>query len=104
MNFSYYLRHLSLLLRKDLQKRFRAYYKLEYVSACKALNPDIFIIGEDWGRSKHNIDVETYLKSKGKKIIKVKYNAQTSSTKIKQTVIGQLRGSEEDYQPTTEIA
>ena len=82
----------------------RPYYKLEYVSACKALNPDIFIIGEDWGRNKHNIDVETYLKSKGKKIIKVKYNAQTSSTKIKQTVIGQLRDSEEDYQPTTEIA
>ena len=82
----------------------RPYYKLEYVSACKALNPDIFIIGEDWGRSKHNIDVETYLKSKGKKIIQVKYNAQTSSTKIKQTVIGQLGDSEEDYQPTTETA
>ena len=27
----------------------RPYYELEYVSACKELNPDIFIIGEDWG-------------------------------------------------------
>ena len=67
----------------------RPYYSLEYVSACKELNPDIFIVGEDWGRGKHNIDVETYLKSKGKKIIKVSYNPLISSTKIKQTVLDQ---------------
>ena len=67
----------------------RPYYSLEYVSACKELNPDIFIIGEDWGTGKHNIDVETYLKSKGKKIIKVSYNPLISSTKIKQTVLDQ---------------
>ena len=67
----------------------RPYYSLEYVSACKELNPDIFIVGEDWGRGKHNIDVETYLKSKGKKIIKVSYNPRISSTKIKQTVLDQ---------------
>ena len=67
----------------------RPYYSLEYVSACKELTPDIFIVGEDWGRGKHNIDVETYLKSKGKKIIKVSYNPLISSTKIKQTVLDQ---------------
>jgi cytidyltransferase-like protein len=67
----------------------RPYYSLEYVSACTELNPDIFIIGEDWGTGKHNIDVETYLKSKGKKIIKVSYNPLISSTKIKQTVLDQ---------------
>ena len=67
----------------------RPYYSLEYVSACTELNPDIFIIGEDWGTGKHNIDVETYLKSKGKKIIKVSYNPRISSTKIKQTVLDQ---------------
>jgi len=67
----------------------RPYYSLEYVSACKELNPDIFIVGEDWGTGKHNIDVETYLKSKGKKIIKVTYNPLISSTKIKQTVLDQ---------------
>ena len=67
----------------------RPYYSLEYVSACKELNPDIFIVGEDWGRDKHNIDVETYLKAKGKKIIKVSYNQLISSTKIKQTVLDQ---------------
>ena len=67
----------------------RPYYSLEYVSACKELNPDIFIVGEDWGRGKHNIDVETYLKSKGKKIIKVNYSPLISSTKIKQTVLDQ---------------
>ena len=67
----------------------RPYHELEYVSACKELNPDIFIIGEDWGGEKHNINVETYLKAKGKRVIKVSYNPQTSSTKIKQTVIAQ---------------
>ena len=67
----------------------RPYYSLEYVSACKELNPDIFIVGEDWGRGKHNIDVETYLKSKGKKIIKVNYSPLISSTKIKKTVLDQ---------------
>jgi cytidyltransferase-like protein len=77
----------------------RPYYELEYVSACKELNPDIFIIGEDWGRDKHNIDVENYLNSRGKEIIKVSYNPQTSSTKIKQTVIAQLEESNHYYEP-----
>jgi cytidyltransferase-like protein len=67
----------------------RPYYELEYVSGCKELKPDIFIIGEDWGRSAHNIDVEMYLKSMDKKILQVSYNPQTSSTKIKQKVIAQ---------------
>ena len=63
------------------------------------MNPDIFIIGEDWGRDKHNIDVENYLNSRGKEIIKVSYNPQTSSTKIKQTVISQLEESEHYHEP-----
>jgi len=67
----------------------RAYHELEYVSACKELDVDIFVIGEDWGDKPHNIAVEKYLKSKGKKIIQVSYNPQTSSTKIKQNVIAQ---------------
>ena len=67
----------------------RPYYELEYVSGCKELKPDIFIIGEDWGRNPHNIDVETYLKSVDKKILQVSYTPQTSSTKIKQNVIAQ---------------
>lgn len=71
----------------------RPYHKLEYVSACKELMPDIFVIGEDWGHKSHNIDVETYLKAEGKKIIQVTYNPQTSSTKIKQNVIAQFQRS-----------
>jgi len=67
----------------------RPYYDLEYVSGCKELNADIFVIGEDWSRKKQNVDVEYYLNSAGKKIIQVRYNPRTSSTKIKQTVIGQ---------------
>ncbi len=66
-----------------------SYDKLEYVSNCKELNVDIFIIGEDWGDKPHNIAVEKYLKSKGAKIIQVNYNPLTSSTKIKQNVIAQ---------------
>ncbi len=67
----------------------RPYHELEYVSACKELNPDIFVIGEDWGDKPHNLEVESYLKSEGKKIIQVSYNPQTSTTKIKQIVIAQ---------------
>jgi glycerol-3-phosphate cytidylyltransferase len=69
----------------------RPYHKLEYVSGCKELNADIFVIGEDWGSKPHNLDVESYLEAAGKQIIQVRYNSQTSSTKIKQTVIAQGR-------------
>ena len=67
----------------------RPYHKLEYISGCKELKPDIFVVGEDWGDKPHNIDVESYLKAEGKKIIQVSYNPKTSSTKIKQNVIAQ---------------
>jgi len=66
-----------------------SYDKLDYVTQCKEVNPDIFVIGEDWGDKPHNIAVEEYLKSKGAKIVQVSYNPQTSSTKIKQNVINQ---------------
>lgn len=69
----------------------RPYHELEYVSACKELNVDIFVIGEDWGNKPHNIAVEAYLKTAGKKIIQVLYNPRTSSTKIKQNVIAQFQ-------------
>ena len=45
------------------------YHELEYVSGCKELNPDIFVIGEDWGNKKHNLDVEAYLKAEGNVIL-----------------------------------
>ena len=67
----------------------RPYYELEYVSACKEIEPDIFVVGGDWGDKPHNIDVESYLKSTGSKLIQVSYNPRTSSTKIKQNVIAQ---------------
>ncbi|MFT6386694.1 MAG: cytidyltransferase-like protein [Cellvibrionaceae bacterium] len=67
----------------------RAYHELEYVSGCKELNADIFVIGADWGNKAHNIDVESYLKIAGKKIIQVRYNPRTSSTQIKRNVIAQ---------------
>ncbi|MBL4672722.1 MAG: adenylyltransferase/cytidyltransferase family protein [Arenicella sp.] len=67
----------------------RPYYELEYVSGCKELNVDIFVIGEDWGNKAHNLAVESYLKTEGKQIVQVSYNPKTSSTKIKQNVIDQ---------------
>ena len=66
-----------------------SYDKLEYVTNCKELDIDIFVIGEDWGDKPHNIAVEEYLNSKDKKIVQVSYNPKTSSTKIKQNVIAQ---------------
>ena len=69
----------------------RPYHELEYVSGCRELNADIFVIGEDWGPKKHNLDVEAFLAAAGKQIIQVRYNPRTSSTEIKQTVIGQTQ-------------
>lgn len=67
----------------------RPYHELEYVSGCRAVNADLFVIGEDWGRKQHNLDVESYLRDAGKKIVQVRYNARTSSTRIKQTAVDQ---------------
>jgi len=70
------------------------YFELEYVSACRDLSVDIFVVGEDWGNKPHNLDVEAYLKSAGKKIVQVLYSPRTSSTNIKQTVIAQFTRDE----------
>jgi glycerol-3-phosphate cytidylyltransferase len=67
----------------------RPYDELEYVSGCKELNADIFVIGEDWGNQPHNVAVESYLKSAGKQITQVLYSPRTSSTRIKQNVMTQ---------------
>jgi glycerol-3-phosphate cytidylyltransferase len=69
------------------------YHELEYVSGCKAVNADIFVIGEDWGNKIHNLEVEYFLKSAGKQIVQVSYNPQTSSTEIKKRVIAQYSTS-----------
>ncbi len=68
----------------------RPYHELEYTSACKELDVDIFVIGEDWGNKSHNIEVEIFLKEAGKSIVQVSYHPQTSSTKIKESTIAQL--------------
>lgn len=67
----------------------RPYYALEYISGCKALCADIFVVGEDWGIKPHNVAVESYLRSAGKQINQVRYNPRTSSTQIKQKVRNQ---------------
>ena len=67
----------------------RPYHELEYVSGCKALDVDIFVVGEDWGKKPHNLDVDNYIKEIGKQIEQVHYNPRTSSTKIKQMVLSQ---------------
>lgn len=80
----------------------RPYYELEYVTACKELNVDIFVVGEDWGNKPHNIDVEYYLNTHGKKIIQVHYNSRTSSTSIKNDVTSQNSAMISDINRTTQ--
>jgi len=82
----------------------RPYLELEYVSACQELDVDIFVIGEDWGNKPHNIAVESFLKSRGKQIVQVSYNPQTSSTKIKQRVMAQNVGTPQRIQKSTSVA
>ena len=67
----------------------RPYHQLEYVSGCKAVGVDIFVVGEDWGKKPHNLDVNNYLRKMGKEIAQVNYNPRTSSTKIKKIVLAQ---------------
>jgi glycerol-3-phosphate cytidylyltransferase len=67
------------------------YHELDYISVCKEVKADVFVIGEDWGRKPHNKGVEDYLNGQGKKIVQVKYNPRNSSTKIKQDVITQFQ-------------
>ena len=67
----------------------QSYDELEYVSGCKDVNADIFVIGEDWGNKPHNRAVESYLKSAGKQIKQVLYNPRTSSSTIKKNVVAQ---------------
>ena len=69
----------------------RPYHELEYVSGCKELNVDIFVIGEDWGSKPHNVAVESYLTQHGKQVIQVQYNPRTSSSQIKVNTIAQSR-------------
>jgi cytidyltransferase-like protein len=66
------------------------YHTLDYVSGCKEVKPDIFVVGEDWGDKPHNLDVEEYLKDNDCRIVQVSYNPLTSSTKIKQNVVAQF--------------
>ena len=67
----------------------RPYHQLEYVSGCKAVNVDIFVVGEDWGKKQHNLDVNNYLRKMSKEIVQVTYNPRTSSTKIKKIILAQ---------------
>ncbi len=69
----------------------RPYYELEYVSACNELDVDIFVIGEDWGKATHNLEVEYFLRVNDKSIRQVSYHPLTSSTKIKERTIAQLK-------------
>ena len=71
----------------------RPYHELEYVSACRELEIDIFVVGEDWGHAPHNIAVESYLKKQGKEVVQVLYNSRTSSTQIKKNVMSQPRSA-----------
>lgn len=86
-----------LIQRMEMLKALRCvdivqpYHALEYVSGCREVNPDIFVVGEDWGGKLHNIDVEEYLKNNNCRIVQVSYNPLTSSTKVKQNVIAQFQ-------------
>ena len=74
------------------------YHELEYVTGCIAVDADIFVVGEDWGAKPHNLEVEAYLKSKGKKIVQVNYNSRTSSTRIKRNTVAQTHSRQHTEQ------
>lgn len=61
----------------------RPYYNLEYVSGCKELNVDIFVVGEDWGKKTHNLDVDKFILSMGKKFKKLNIIQEHHLLKLK---------------------
>jgi len=63
------------------------YHELDYLTVCKEVKTDIFVIGEDWGKKPHNKGVEDYVKEQGGKVVQVQYNPRTSSTEIRKAVI-----------------
>lgn len=65
------------------------YHELDYLTVCKAVKADIFVIGEDWGKKPHNRGVEDYMKGQGKEVVQIQYNPRTSSTKIKKNILEQ---------------
>ncbi len=65
------------------------YHELDYLTVCKKIKADIFVIGQDWGRKPHNQDVENYFNEQERKVIQIKYSPRNSSTKIKQNIIHQ---------------
>ena len=67
------------------------YHELDYLTVCKEVKADIFVIGEDWGRKPHNQDVENYFNTQGKKVVQIKYSPRTSSTNIKKNIIDQFK-------------
>ncbi|HIM57715.1 MAG TPA: cytidylyltransferase, partial [Gammaproteobacteria bacterium] len=67
------------------------YHELDYLTVCKEVKADFFVIGEDWGRKPHNHDVEKYFNAHGKKVVQIKYNPRTSSTQIKQNLFTQFQ-------------
>jgi glycerol-3-phosphate cytidylyltransferase len=71
----------------------RPYHNLEYVTGCKAVNADIFVIGEDWGSKPHNLEVDAFLKKMSKQTVQFTYSPRTSSTKIKQMVVAQFHAT-----------
>ena len=71
----------------------RPYHHLEYVTGCKAVNADIFVIGEDWGSKPHNLEVDAFLKKMNKQTVQFTYSSRTSSTKIKQMVVAQFHAT-----------
>ena len=76
------------------------YHELDYLSICREVNADIFVIGEDWGRKPHNQDVENYFNEHGKKVVQIKYNPRNSSTKIKQAAIKQFQKNQDAKRKT----
>ena len=79
------------------------YHELDYISVCKEVKADIFVIGEDWGKKPHNQGVENYLKEQGKKIVQIKYNPRTSSTKIKKNIVAQFQKGKHTEQNSLHI-
>lgn len=59
------------------------YYTLNFLPHLTSFNPDILVVGEDWGKDIRHKDAEDWVKLLNRRLVKLPYTDGISSTLIK---------------------
>lgn len=90
---------ISFILRIECLKALKVvnraapYFHLEFLEPLKIFNPDVLIIGEQWGSDQRHKDAENWMLERNREVIRIPYTQGISTTQIKQRVIDQWQKS-----------